>query len=114
MEFPMPQTLKKAIVNPLLKKPTLHKEDLKNYRPVSNLPFLGKLIEHVVIEQVDEHLSKNNLNEPLRSAYTPNNSTETAIVKVTKDRLRALDKRQCVVFPGLSCSFWIRVLLSTP
>ena len=53
---------------------------------------------------MDEHLSKNNLNEPLQSAYTPNHSTETAIVKVTNDILRALDKRQCVVLVLLDLS----------
>ena len=107
MEFTMPQTLKEAIVTPLLKKPTLDKENLKNYRPVSNLPFIGKLIEHVVIEQVNEHLSKYDLNEPLQSAYTPNHSTETAIAKVTNDLLCALDKRQCaaLVLLDLSAAF---------
>ena len=107
MENAMPHTLKKAIVKPLIKKPTLDKENLKNFRPVSNLPFLGKLIEQVVINQINEHLLKYNLNEPLQSAYTPNHSTETAIVKVTNDILCALDRRQCVclVLLDLSAAF---------
>ena len=46
----MPDSLKKAAVTPLLKKPTLNTEDLKNYRPVSNLPYIGKLIEKAAIE----------------------------------------------------------------
>ena len=103
----MPQTLKEAIVTPLLKKASLDKENLKSYRPVSNLSFLGKLIEHVVIEQIDQHLTKYNLHEPLQSAYTPNHGTETAIVKVSNDILRALDNRQCVglVLLDLSAAF---------
>ena len=107
MENAMPQTLKEAIVKPLIKKPTLDKENLKNFRPVSNLPFIGKLIEHVVIDQINIHLLKYDLNEPLQSAYTPNHSTETAIVKVTNDILRALDRRQCVclVLLDLSAAF---------
>ena len=107
MEFTMPNAVKEAIVKPLKKKPSLDKEDQKNFRPVSNLPFIGKLIETVVIDQIDTHLSKYHLHEPLQSAYTPGHSTETAIVKVTNDVLRALDNRQCVylVLLDLSAAF---------
>ena len=42
-----PPALKFAHVTPLLKKPSLGKEDLKNYRPVSNLRFSSKLIERL-------------------------------------------------------------------
>ena len=107
MGFTMPNALKEAIVKPLIKKPTLDPENLKNFRPVSNLPYLGKLIENVVINQIDDHLAKHQLHEPLQSAYTPNHSTETAIVKVTNDILRGLDRRQCVylVLLDLSAAF---------
>ena len=77
----MPTALKEAIVKPLLKKPSLDKEDFKNYRPVSNLAFLGKVIEKAAIQQIDQHISNNNLHEPLQSAYTKNHSTETALSK---------------------------------
>ena len=53
----MPNSLKKAAVTPLLKKPTLNKEDLKNYQPVSHLPYIGKLIEKAATEQMDNHMS---------------------------------------------------------
>ena len=103
----MPKSLKQAVVTPLLKKATLDKENLKNYRPVSNLPYLSKLIEKIAIDQMEEHLAKNNLSEPLQSAYKQNHSTETALVKVTNDILMALDKRQCVylVLLDLSAAF---------
>ena len=41
----VPASFKQAIVRPLLKKPNLDKEILKNYRPVSNLPFISKILE---------------------------------------------------------------------
>jgi hypothetical protein len=44
----LPASFKQAIVRPLLKKPNLDKEKLKNYRPVSNLPFISKILEKVV------------------------------------------------------------------
>ena len=43
-----PSALKHALVKPLLKKPHLDCEILKNFRPVSNLPFLSKILEKVV------------------------------------------------------------------
>ena len=96
-----------AIVIPRIKKPSEDKENLKNYRPVSNLPYLGKLIESVVIDQTDSHLSALGLHEPLQSAYTPNHSTETAMLRVSNDILRALDRGQSVylVLLDLSAAF---------
>ena len=54
----MPTSLKHAVVTPLLKKSSLDKENLKNYRPVSNLPYLGKCIEKVAIKQMEASLRK--------------------------------------------------------
>ena len=41
----VPHDLKTAVVKPLLKKPSLDKNLLKNYRPISNLPFLSKILK---------------------------------------------------------------------
>ena len=60
----------------------------------SNLPYVGKLIEQIAIEQIDMHLFQNNLHEPLQSAYTQYHSTGTAVVKVTNDILSALAHHQ--------------------
>ena len=40
-----PSKFKTASVTPLLKKPDLEADELRNYRPVSNLPYLGKITE---------------------------------------------------------------------
>ena len=58
---------KLAHLTPLLKDPKLDQSVLKNYRPISNLTFIGKLIERVVLRRLNEHLQKNNLNIPLQS-----------------------------------------------
>lgn len=43
----VPQTFKVAVINPLLKKPSLDPEVLANYRPISNLPYISKILEKV-------------------------------------------------------------------
>ena len=56
-----PSIYKSAIVTPLLKKPSLDPNDLKNYRPVSNLSFMSKILEKVVVSQLMSHLNRYNL-----------------------------------------------------
>jgi exonuclease III len=92
----VPQPLKTATVTPLLKKPNLDSEDLKNYRPVSNLPYLSKVIEKVVVGQVDSHMTEQGLYQSHQSAYRKGHSTETALVKILDDVLCSVDGSECV------------------
>ena len=41
----MPSSMKNAVLSPLLKKPSLDFEIFSNFRPVSNLKFLSKLLK---------------------------------------------------------------------
>ena len=59
---------KTAIVKPLLKKPGLGLEK-KNYRPVSNLSFLSKLVEQCMLKQLLQHCEDNHLLPNFQSAY---------------------------------------------
>jgi hypothetical protein len=65
----VPIQFKNAVVKPLLKKTNLDAEILKNYRPVSNLTFVSKIIEKVVAARLKDHLEANNLLETCQSAY---------------------------------------------
>ena len=80
-----PTELKKAFLTPLIKKIILDCEIFKNYRPVSNLSFISKLVERVVCVQLVEHLKTNNLHEIFQSAYRQLHSTETALLRVQND-----------------------------
>ena len=60
---------KSTYVRPLLKKPNLNQNTLMNYRPVSNLPFLSKILKNVVNSRIKDHLASNNLHEEHQSAY---------------------------------------------
>ena len=99
----MPRELKNAVINPLPKKPGLD-FTFTNYRPVSNIPFLSKVIERAVAEQLTEHLSKHELWEVFQSAYRRNHSTETALLRVQNDILSELDKRHAVALLLLDLS----------
>ena len=48
--------LKSADIVPLLKGGSFDHNSLKNFRPVSNLQFIGKVIERVVLRGLNEHL----------------------------------------------------------
>ena len=56
---------------PLIKGESLDPNVLKNYRPVSNLTFLGKIIERVVLKRLNDHLTANNLHSPNQYASMP-------------------------------------------
>jgi len=102
-----PPQLKSALVKPLIKKPSLDCELLKNYRPVSNLSFLSKLIEKVIATRLFTHMKDNNLLEKMQSAYKPGHSCETALLRIQNDLLHAIDKgKGCLlVLLDLSAAF---------
>ena len=48
----VPQSFKVAVIKPLFKKPTVNPEVLANYRPISKLPFMMKILEKVLANQL--------------------------------------------------------------
>jgi len=93
-----PDIYKHALVTPLLKKPNLDQEIVSNYRPVSNLPFVSKMLERIVSRQLDMHLSNFDLLSPTQSAYRSHHSTETALLTLQNYLLQAAGRGHgCIV-----------------
>ena len=82
-----PSEFKKALVRPLLKKRGLDANQLKNFRPVSNLSFLSKLLQRVVQSRPQSYLDRCDLMPATQSAYHKFHSTETAVTKLCNDML---------------------------
>ena len=74
---------KEAIVKPLVKKPSGGLVNT-NYRPVSNLGFISKVVENITIEKFTEHCNQNSLLPEYQSAYRKDHSCETSLVKLVK------------------------------
>ena len=80
---------------------------MKNHRCVSNFPFIFKLLEKIVLQQLNNHLSNNNHLHPFQSAYSSNHSTETVLLHTVNDSLLAADsgKVSLLILLDLSAAF---------
>jgi len=100
----LPVSQKHAIVTPLLKKTGLDSSDMNNFRPVSNLSFISKVVERVVTSQLHQYLAANDLLPRFQSAYRKYHSTESAMQRVWSDILVAADDRQVTLLGLLDLS----------
>ena len=81
---------------------------MKNYRPVSNLYLISKIIEKIILNRIRSHLDKNNLSNPNQSAYKPLHSTEKALLKIHNDICMNMDsgKTTALVLLDISAAFY--------
>ena len=100
----VPHILKEAYITPIIKKPHLDKTDITNYRPISNLPVISKLLERAVSAQLAVYLDCNKLMSPNQSAYRKCHSTETALTAVFSNIIEELDKGNLVLLTMLDLS----------
>ena len=96
--------IKLAEITPKLKDISSNHEQFGNYRPISNLCFVGKLAERVVLRRLNEHMTHNNLHIDKQSGYKKHHSTETLLVKIANDLLVVADKKSATVMLLLDLS----------
>ena len=74
------------------KKTSLSTDDLNNFRPISNLIFISKILEKVVASRIQSHLSSNSLSSSFQFAYRIFHSTETTLLKIHNDLILAMNR----------------------
>jgi len=86
---------------------TLEKDQLSNYRPISNLSLISKIIERVVKSRLTDHLVSNGLHNTHQSAYCKHHSTETALLYIHDHLINAIgsQKLSCLCLLDLSAAF---------
>jgi hypothetical protein len=77
----VPDTLKTARITPLYKKKS--KLDVSNYRPVSVLNCVSKILERSVYVQIEEYLASRDLIFQYQSGFRSGFSTETCLIYLT-------------------------------
>uniref|UniRef100_A0A669DR24 Reverse transcriptase domain-containing protein n=1 Tax=Oreochromis niloticus TaxID=8128 RepID=A0A669DR24_ORENI len=93
----VPANFKHAVVQPLLKKPALDHTVLANYRRISKLSFMSKILEKIVHCQLMDFLNENGILEVFQSGFKNFHSTESALLKVFNDILLTCDSGNHVV-----------------
>jgi hypothetical protein len=99
-----PPGLKRAVIKPILKMKGSRADSLTNYRPISNIKSIAKLIESIAASRLKHHLEKVSFLHPLQSAYRRSFSTETATLQVASDWYSSLDCNQLVCVASLDVS----------
>ena len=95
---------KQALVTPLIKKKTLCRNEFKNYRPISNLSFLSKILEKFVAKRLNAHIEEHLLSNHVQSAYKRFHSTETALLKIHNDIICNMDNGKVTALTLLDLS----------
>ena len=99
-----PGDFKHAAVRPLLKKTGLDPSLCSNFRPISNLSYISKILEKVGYNQLSPFLEENGITELFQSGFKPLHNTESALLKVSNDILLSTDSGKFVVLVLLDLS----------
>ena len=89
---------KSAVVLLLIKKPGLDPQVFKNYRPVTNLSFLSKLIEKGISSRILKHIADSELIDKFQSADRCGHNTETVLLCVYNDIVTMVGKGYTAIF----------------
>ena len=102
-----PEVYKIASVTPLLKKKGLDRDSPANFRPISNLHTISKILERIFLSKIIDHIEQSPNFNRAQSAYRRGFSTETALLRLLNDVYSAADggHRSLLVLLDLSAAF---------
>ena len=75
-----------------------------NYRPISNLSFMSKIIEKCMLKQFNKHCSTYHLLPEYQSAYLRNHSCETALIKLVNNVLWSMERKKVTALIAIDLS----------
>ncbi len=87
-----PTAWKQSLVIPLYNSGASY--DLGNYRPISVLSIVSKILEKVIATQLVNFLESNNLLNATQHGFRPNLSTITALTKITNNIYENMDNKK--------------------
>ena len=91
----MPQSLKISVVSPI---PKVDNPQLpEDYRPINNLPVLEKLVESIVIDQMNDFLETNKIITNAQHGFRAGHSTETALITLTDNIVQSFESKKVVL-----------------
>ena len=101
----VPHLWKQANVIPIFKKDNRSK--MNNYRPVSLLSVVGKIIERIVFKYVYNFFKDNFVISLFQSGFLPGRSTVTQLLEVYHQLCKAVEngKEVCIIFLDISKAF---------
>src|SRR6218665_2716402 len=94
----LPDSQKRSVIFPALKLDGLDLKDPSNFRPISNVSFLSKIIEKIVSEQITPYLSTNDLLPKYQSGFRRGHSIETLLLRLLSDCYGAIDGGRVTLF----------------
>lgn len=100
-----PDAFKKAVVKPIFKSG--NRDCVSNYRPISILPSMSKVLEKIMNKRLIKYLEINNLLSPQQYGFRANKSTSDAVHDLTECIVSNLDGgRKCLsIFLDLAKAF---------
>jgi len=99
-----PTSFKVAQITPLLKKPDLDSTVLSNFRPISNLNNISKILEKLFLVRIVDHVTSCDTFNDFQSAYRKGYSTETALLHTVNNIRQNMDASKATVAVGLDLS----------
>ena len=90
-----PRQWKTGLVIPIPKKPSAVQKN--DFRPITILPCLSKIIEKIIEQQIAEFFDQNSLLSEVQSGFRPKHSCATALMKIVDDILLAYDNNELIL-----------------
>ena len=90
-----PKALKIAVIKPIFKKGEVH--SLSNYRPISILPFISKILEKIIYNQLYSYISSNNILSDRQFGFRSGHSTYMPIMLIQDLITKAFESNEYVI-----------------